>query len=53
MLDLIIKNGTVVTPWGSGSWDIGISGEKIVSVSLTGTSNDEATQVVDAIGKIS
>ena len=52
MLDLIIKNGTVVTPWGSGSWDIGISGEKIVSVSLTGTSNDEATQVIDAVGKI-
>ena len=31
MLDLLIKGGTVVTPWGSGLWDVGIVGEKTVS----------------------
>ena len=30
MLDLIVHGGTVVTPSGSGKFDIGIQGEKIV-----------------------
>ena len=40
MLDLAIKGGTVVTPWGSGLWDVGIIGEKIVNVSLPGSINE-------------
>ena len=52
MLDLAIKGGTVVTPWGSGLWDVGIIGEKIVNVSLPGSINEESHRILDASGKI-
>ena len=29
MFDVIVKNGTVVTPHGVGAWDIGIVGEQV------------------------
>jgi len=50
ILDLIVKGGTVVTPGGAGLWDIGIQGEKIVSVALPGTLT-EAKKTIDATGK--
>ena len=52
MLDLLIKGGTVVTPWGSGLWDVGIVGEKIANVSLPDSIDEQAHQVLDATGKI-
>ena len=36
MLDMVIKGGLVVTPSGSGQWDVGVSGEKIVALALPG-----------------
>ena len=32
MLDLIIRGGQVVTPWGVSEWDVAVQGEKIVAV---------------------
>ena len=52
MLDLLIKGGTVVTPWGSGLWDVGIVGEKIANVSLPDSIDEQAHKVLDATGKI-
>ena len=51
MLDLIIHGGTAVTPSGSGKFDIGIKGEKIVLVAAGGSINDECTARIDATGK--
>ena len=51
MLDLIVHGGTVVTPSGSGKFDIGIQGEKIVLVAASGSISDECTTRVDASGK--
>ena len=48
MLDLVIKGGQVVTPGGAGYWDIGVVGEKIVSVSVPGTLPQEAKKIIDA-----
>ena len=28
MLDLIIRGGEVVTPWGVGDWDVAVQGRK-------------------------
>src|ERR1700684_3712283 len=50
MIDLLIRGGEVVTPQGVGKWDIGIIGERIVSVGLD--SSTEANRVIDASGKI-
>ena len=36
MIDTVIKGGTVVTPAGVGSWDIGLEGEKIAAVTMPG-----------------
>ena len=52
MVDLVIRGGQVVTPAGVGNWDIGIQGEKIVSVSEPGAIDQEAGRVIDASGKI-
>src|SRR5919106_2684931 len=52
MLDTIIQGGRVVTPAGAGDWDVGIEGEKIVAVAFPGLLPAEATQVIDARGKI-
>ena len=53
MLDLIIKDGRVVSDGKVGLSDIGIKGEKIVSVDSPGTlTNDNALKIIDASGKL-
>src|SRR6266702_6366662 len=52
MLDMLIQGGRVVTPAGVGEWDVGVVGEKIVSVAFPGVLPAAATQVIDARGKI-
>ena len=51
MLDLVIRGGQVVTPAGTGLWDIGIIGEKIVAVASPDTL-PETKKAIDATGKI-
>ena len=51
MLDLVIRGGTVVTPSGSGEFDVGIQGEKIVMVGARGAISEEAGASIDASGK--
>ena len=38
MLDLVIRGGRVVTPWGVGSWDVAVAGEKIAAVEFAKSS---------------
>lgn len=52
MLDIVVRNGQVVTPEGAGPWDIGIQGERIASVAVAGTLPDDAAKVIDARGLI-
>ncbi|MGH7276199.1 MAG: hypothetical protein ACREIY_04145 [Candidatus Rokuibacteriota bacterium] len=52
MLDIVVKNGQVVTPEGVGAWDIGIQGARIAAVALTGTLPTDGAKVIDATGKI-
>ena len=52
MLDLVIRGGQVVTPWGIGSWDVAVRGEKIVAVAEPETLTADVGRVVDATGKI-
>ncbi len=52
MLDLIIRGGEVVTPWGVGDWDVAVQGEKIVAVTTPGTLTDDVGRIIDATGKI-
>ena len=52
MLDLIIRGGQVVTPWGVGDWDVCIQGEKIVAITSPNTMTDDVTRVIDASGKV-
>ena len=51
MLDLLIRNGQVVTPQGAGAWEIAVQDGKIAAVAAPGTFR-EATRVIDAAGKI-
>ncbi len=52
MLDLIIRGGQVVTPWGVSDWDVAVQGEKIVAIAAPGALTDESVRVIDASGKI-
>ncbi|MDP6343648.1 MAG: amidohydrolase family protein [Alphaproteobacteria bacterium] len=53
MFDLIIRGDQVVTPQGSGAWDVCISGETIAAIAAPGTFDDgQAGRVIDATGKI-
>ncbi len=52
MLDLIIRAGQVVTPWGVGSWDVAVQGEKIVAVAAPGALTEEAVRIIDAAGMV-
>jgi len=52
MLDLIIRGGEVVTPWGVGDWDVAVQGEKIVAVTTPGTLTDDVGRIIDATGKV-
>ena len=45
-LDLILRNGTVITPDGLQQTDIGVAGGKIVSLAATGAASEE----IDATG---
>ena len=51
MLDLTIRGGQVVTPAGTGQWDIGVMGEKIVAIATPDTL-PETKKAIDATGKI-
>src|SRR6267142_1728662 len=51
MLDLVIRNGQVVTPQGAGAWEIAVQDGTIAAVAAPGTFR-EATRVIDAAGKI-
>jgi dihydropyrimidinase len=51
MIDLLVRGGDVVTPQGVGRWDIGIKGEKIVSVGIADSSTEE-NRIIDATGTI-
>ena len=52
MLDLIVRGGQVVTPWGTGDWDVAVQGERIVAIAAAGTLTEEAGRIIDATGKI-
>ncbi len=52
MLDIIIKGGQVVTPWGVGNWEVGVLAEKIVAVALPGTLPREVKRPINANEKI-
>ena len=52
MIDLIIRGGRVVTPWGVGGWDVAVEGERIVAVAEPGALPGETGRVIDATGKI-
>lgn len=51
MLDLVIRGGTVVTPSGAGTFDVGIQGEKIVLVATVGSIISESRAYIEAAGK--
>ena len=52
MIDLIIRGGQVVTPWGVGDWDIAVQGEKIVAVAAPNALTDDVGRIIDAAGKV-
>ena len=52
MLDLVIRGGQVVAPWGGGPWDVAVQGDKIVAVAEPETLPDDVGRVLDATGKI-
>jgi dihydropyrimidinase len=52
VLDIVVRNGQVVTPEGVGAWDIGIQGERIAAVAVAGTLPGDAAKVIDARGLI-
>ncbi len=52
MLDLVVRGGSVVTPWGVGDYDIAVQGEKIVAVAAPNTLTDDIGRVVDATGMV-
>ena len=51
MFDLIIRGDRVVTPHGTGKWDIAVQGETIAALGAPG-SLGEAKRTIDASGKI-
>ena len=52
MLDLVLKNGKVVTPQRVAEMDVAIEVEKIVAVTEPGVLNTDSARVIDASGKI-
>ena len=52
MVDLIVRGGQVVTPWGVGTWDVVVQGEKIVAVAEQGAIPGEPGRIIDASGKL-
>lgn len=51
MIDLIVRGSQVVAPWGVGSWDVAVEGEKIVAVADQATVPGEAGHIIDARGQ--
>lgn len=51
MLDLIVKNGTLVTASNTFRADVGVKDEKIVLIAAAGSIREEAGRVIDAAGK--
>ncbi|MDH3700027.1 MAG: amidohydrolase family protein [Alphaproteobacteria bacterium] len=53
MLDLVIRGDQVVTPHGVDALDVGIQGDKIVTLAAPGTlSESDIGRTIDATGKI-
>ena len=52
MIELLIRGGAVVTPHGVGNWDIGISRGKIVMLAQPGSVEVQASQMLDATGRL-
>lgn len=53
MFDLVIRGGTVVTPHGTGTWDVAVAGERIAAITEPGTIDAaQARRNVDAGGRI-
>jgi dihydropyrimidinase len=52
MLDLIVRGGRVVAPWGVGAWDVAVQGETIVAVTEPGHLTRDVGRVIDATGKV-
>lgn len=52
MLDLVVRGGQVVAPWGVGTWDVAVAGERIVAVAAPGILRTDVRRVIDASGKI-
>ena len=52
MLNMVIRNGRVVTPDGDGIRDIGIDGEAIAAVAAPSTLPTDGVRVIDASGLV-
>ncbi len=52
MFDLLITGGTVVTPSEAAVLDIGVQDGRIAAIAAPGTLTDDATQTLDATGRI-
>ena len=52
MFDLLITGGTVVTPSEAAVLDIGVQDGRIAAIAAPGTLTDDATQTLDASGRI-
>ena len=52
MMDLVVRGGQVVAPWGVGTWDVVVQGERIVAVAEPGSLPGDVGRVIDATGKI-
>jgi dihydropyrimidinase len=50
MYDLLIVNGTVVSPTGADAFDVAVAGETIVAIAERGSLGSEAKKVIDATG---
>jgi dihydropyrimidinase len=52
MHDLLIRNGTVVTPAGREALDVAVEGETIAALGAPGSLGAEARRVIDATGML-
>jgi dihydropyrimidinase len=52
VIDLIVRNGTVVTPEGASVRDVAVEGERIAAVAAPGALPVNGARVIDATGKI-
>ena len=52
MIDLIVANGTVVTPEGASVRDVAVEGERIVALAAPGSLPASGARVIDARGKV-